>query len=501
LIYPTKMQNKKPIYVNPKQAAVLTSRQRRKAFLGGRGAGKTTVAGHFSLDACACLPRAKFFLLGLTYNQIQSIFLPSMMAAWEKRGLKEYIDARHPGHYVVGKRPPDDFATPYQRPRNYENQITFFNGFTLSMLSFDRSDRNRGGNFDGGIVDEATLINKDRYDKEMKPMIRGNIYRFNTHYHHSELLVSSQSWTAAGDWFPDLEFDAIANPDDVLFVQASAYDNIEVLGERYLKDLQRDLPGIIFDVEVLNMRRKKIANSFYDELDEEKHGYYNSYAYDQTESGLLVTKSTSTDYDPTLPLEISFDFNAAFNSCIVGQEHNKGLFREARVINNFYVKNKKIDYLVEDVCNYYKGHQNKVMIWGDRNGNNKQANSEDTYYEQIIKQFKAAGFKAVELMVHDRLDPLHALKHYVLNVLLAEKDMQLPRIRINQIKCKATIISMQCAPVTGDFKKDKTSEREKNLPQEKATHLSDCFDNWIYPKYNHLIEGKTYSYRAKVIGR
>jgi hypothetical protein len=214
---------------------------------------------------------------------------------------------------------------------------------------------------------------------------------------------------------------------------------------------------------------------------------------------LLITKTDSADYNPELPLEISFDFNAAFNSCIIGQEIHKGKDIEARIINNLFVKNKVIKYLVDQVILYYKGHKNVVMIWGDRNGNNRQADSELTFYEQIEKQLKEAKF-VTRLMVKDRLDPYHALKHTVINTLLAETDRKLPRIRINQNKCKATILSIQAAPITGDFKKDKKSEVNPNIPQEKATHLSDAFDNWIYPKYHSAIENSQVNYRARILG-
>ena len=196
-------------------------------------------------------------------------------------------------------------------------------------------------------------------------MIRGNIYKFpNNHYHHSELLVSSQSWTTSGDWFPDLEFEAQAHPEEIFFIEGNAYDNREVLGDKYIKDLQRDLPSLIFDVEVLNQRRKKIANGWYCDFDEEKHSYWNIYEYDQTASGLLVTKSDSKDYDQTLPLEVILDFNAAFNSCIIGQEFSRGGSLEARVINRFFVKNQKFSTMIDAVINYYKGHKKQSADMG-----------------------------------------------------------------------------------------------------------------------------------------
>lgn len=64
-------------------------------------------------------------------------------------------------------------------------------------------------------------------------------------------------------------------------------------------------------------------------------------------------------------------------------------------------------------------------------------------------------------MVKDRLDPFHAMKHFVINKLLEEKDPNLPHIRINKMKCKDVIISIQATPVTGDFQKDKSYERDK----------------------------------------
>lgn len=491
--------HRKPVYVNPKQLQLLQSYQRIKVFLAGRGGGKTTVAGFFIRQVLTVLARAKFFMLGLTYNQIQSIFLPPMLAALETCGIFEYVSDSEPGHYVVGRKPPAHWASPYQKVKNYDNVITFFNGFTIVMLSFDRSDRNRGGNYDGGILDEAVLINKERFDKEIRTMVRGNIYKFpDNHWHHNILILSSQSWTSSGDWVPDMEVAAAENPDDMFYIEGTAYDNIDALGPRYIKDLQRDLPLTIFQVEVLNQRRKKLPNTFYDEFADDRHCYFNTFLYSPDQSGRLVTASDSTDYNPDLPLEVSFDFNAAFNSCIIGQEHQKGLEREARIINNFFVKNKTFNYLVDDVINYYTGHKNKVLIWGDRNGNNKSADSEQTYYERIQKQFRDAGF-ITELMVKDRLDPFHAMKHHVINSLLAEKESILPKIRVNQNKCKALITSIQSAPVMGDFKKDKSSERDTKLPQEKATHLSDAFDNWIYPKYHHLIEGRTYTYSTRVV--
>jgi hypothetical protein len=58
------------IYVNEKQRQFLAVKQKRRSFVGERGSGKTTVAGHETQTNY--LPRAKGFLVGLTYTQLTS---------------------------------------------------------------------------------------------------------------------------------------------------------------------------------------------------------------------------------------------------------------------------------------------------------------------------------------------------------------------------------------------------------------------------------------------
>ena len=59
---------------------------------------------------------------------------------------------------------------------------------------------------------------------------------------------------------------------------------------------------------------------------------------------------------------------------------------------------------------------------------------------------------------------------------------------------------MQFAPVTGDFQKDKSSER-KEIDQTMATHLSDTFDYVIMRKYGSLIDVGSVSVWSSLIRR
>jgi hypothetical protein len=486
----------KNIYLNKKQLAFIQATQEDKGFCGGRGVGKSTLNGAESAVNVLEMPKSKGAILGLTYNQIMTKFLPPMTDMWKRMGFRLHTD-KEPGHYIIGKKPPDHWERAWQEPEYYQNVISLWNGSRIELLSFDRKNANLGGNYDWLKVDEAQTINKDRFDKEIRPTVRGNKYRYTTPRHHSVSFTGSMPWLPSGMWFPDMLHEAKKHPKKVFYMEATAWDNVDVLGENYIRRLERTLPFLVYEVEVMNKRITKLPNCFYDEFEESRHCYITHYEYSDEEDGIKIT---DTDYDRAKELDISMDFNAKFTSLIVGQEHLIPNW-ECRIINEFWEKrdiNSPVEYdpaleehrdiisrTVQKFIDYYKGHKPYIRIWGDRNGNNATANSALTFYQQIEKQLKIAGFNVV-LMVERRLDPLHQLKHLVINSLLRGSS-QLPKIKINAERCKNLIISIQASPLTPDFKKDKSSETQE-IPQERATHLSDCFDNLIYPKYSHLIE-------------
>ncbi|MBF9239458.1 hypothetical protein I2I05_18845 [Hymenobacter sp. BT683] len=471
------------IYVNEKQRQFLSSTHKRRTFVGGRGSGKTTVAGHQTRVEMNYLPRAKVFLAGLTYTQLLSNTVPAMEGAWQAHGLREFDPKSGFGHYVKGKRPPSEWVKPYQAPSNYENVITFLNGYTVQMLSMDRAELARGGNYDGGHIDESALMKQEHVNKILRPMIRGNIYRFpDSPYHQTFCDYTSVPWMPSGQWVFNTEDLAKEEPDNYFFLESTAYDNVAVLGEKYLRDLRNGMTPLEWDVEVMNKRLTKLPNSFYPSFNEEKHGVWKTYTYTHDEETGL-THSIDSDRDPKRLLELSFDFNAAFTSLTVHQEHGN----EFRALDALWVKQSDttvLDALVEKFCDSYEGHERKeLLIYGDRNGNNKQVGSNLTLYQTIQQGLAARGWKST-LMVQG-LDPDHRLKHIAINQLLAENNARLPVLRFNRNKCKFLIISIQQSPINPDWTKNKNSEKS-SIDQERATHLSDCFDNIVYRKYGHL---------------
>lgn len=72
-------------------------------------------------------------------------------------------------------------------------------------------------------------------------------------------------------------------------------------------------------------------------------------------------------------------------------------------------------------------------------------------------------------------NPLKDEIHKLMEGILSETREDGMYMRFHPVEAKSTIVSMQRAPLTADYKKDKKSEQSSD-DQERATHLSDTVD-------------------------
>lgn len=311
------------VYCSPKQKIFLNSTAKRKTLLAGRAFGKTYILLVSTAYVAKMLPRAKFFLAGLTFKQILDIVLTDAADAWANLGWYEYHEKINPfGNYVLFKAPPADWPKPYKAPKSYERCVTFNSGFCLQLLSFEKPDANRGHNFDGGLIDESALFKPEWVSKILMPTLyRANIWRFKDHWMHNAFYdFTSNPWTQAGQWVFDTEELQKKDPEKYLFLEGTAYDN-PTLHEQYIKNLEETTAPLVFRVEALNERLKKLPNCYYPSFDTDKHCTSNTFRYDQNSDGLWLP--TFSDYDANKPLEISMDFNNYLCSSIICQEKMK----------------------------------------------------------------------------------------------------------------------------------------------------------------------------------
>ena len=476
---------KKDVELNPAQFFASQSTQPRKFLELGRGTGKTTYLGYHALRLVKEMPKASFAMVGSTYSQILSRFLPSIKEGLALFGVYENID------YVVGTMAGKKmgYKLPFQSPDVFNNIIHFSNGCIFQLVSLDHKDSGRGLNSYAIIGDEAALFDPEKLNINVRNTNRSLKASFKkSKLLNSELFTSSTPLNQKGKWFTEMEAKAIENPKEFYFLKATAKCNLKNLRPDYFEYMRDSyLSEVVYNAEMLNIRPVEITDGFYAQLNPDIHyetNFDNSYLETldlKTIDGKSFNCKQDRDLNVTQPLIVSVDWGGGINSLTVSQLQDNTY----RVLNEFYVKTPKIlDHLfLEEFLPYYEDYPTKtIKLYYDRTGNSKVANSKYTFAEQAANILRNAGWK-VHLMTVGA-NPNYMDKFRLINVMLRDDGRKrLPKIRINESNCANLIISMEHAEViegNSGIQKDKRSERRKSVEQQHATHLSDTFD---YPLF------------------
>lgn len=471
----------------------MQSRARVKVGVWGRGTGKTTTLGIKHYNRFRTLPQACFFLISATYKQILNSSLPPMEEQWKKVGLHEYDFKAKSGHYVIGQKPPAHFEKPYKPPRHYEHMITFYNGYSVEMMSMDRPSPNRGRNFDGGDTDELALIDRDDLLKNIIPSIRGNKdkYGYNHPLHGQFSGFTSMPWLASGQWVLDFETMAAKDPETFYYSEATPHYNLRFLGPDWLELQEKILDPRIFRLEILNQRLVVAEDSFYYNFKESTHTYKPIVLYGDDPNGRGIIDTGTSDYNPDQLLDIPFDFGGWFTGALIFQQsHDRkdsALVTE-RMINSFYVqKGGSAEDVVDMICNHYSSHQMKyARLWGEPRGNDPSAHGQ-TLFEKVMHRFRKNGWQC-ENKVFQSQAHSHDRRYTYMNEMLAETHRH-PKLRCNVYTCKAPIIAIQSVERTHDLKKDKSKERKRKFDQKHAPHFTDALDYYFMQKHYKARQG------------
>ncbi len=531
---------KKQINYNKPQKRVVLSSPSSSTNIWSRGTGKSVIIAAVMSLIVRLMPRSSWVIVGQTYKQILTRTLPSTL-----NGLQNGLGYRLGHDFFVKRKPLPKlrFAQAYEPPIDYDHYISFRNGTGFHLASLDAGGGStRGLNVDGIIADEGLLINKEKYDSEVKATNRGNLRYFqHIPWHHGEFIFSSMPYTNQADWLLSkgdyykrdgfdfteirnqiiqLELEFIKNrnveyrvelwgkivalkkqlrfyksQEGHLYTEADIFDNIENVGIKFIEDQYRDLTDFIFLTEILNKRIQGVKGGFYPDFSRSKHGYRNRFdnsylqSMDWNDERL---KSVDCRMDDDLvkgqPLRIAVDWGDKIN-CLSVAQHLKSV-NEYRFLKCVYVKHPKIlDDLAADFCAYYRFHQAKKVYFSyDHTGNSGVANSNLTYAEQFAKILKKNSWEVV--MVSKGAAPTHQFKYLLWSKLLRGWDTKHPNITFNLDNCHEMIVSMEQAPAKegrNGIEKDKSSERS-SIPQEQATHLSDTADIHIHSMFSHVLE-------------
>lgn len=469
----------KEVYLNEKQMKFLTAPQKTKVFVGGRGVGKSRVLAYGQAEKATLMPRSKGFLASTTYGQLLTKTWPAIAEAWEAMGYVEGI------HYVIGVRPPSYFKPAISPPKRFGNVVTFINGRTIDLISMDRPELARGGSYDDGDIDEAALVKQDEWAVILLPSIRGNKWRFGQVKTWQMVgFYTSLPWKAAGYWVLEYEDKAKAEPGKYFYLEASAYDNIQVLGQEAIDRMRSEMSYIQFQTEIMNVRILQVEDAFYNRFDRDRHMYQPGYLYGQDSTTGRDVITATTDVDKKQFLEISLDFGGWISCMCVFQEKPN---REEWMVDSYFVKgDSKISELVARFCETYKEHKYKhIRMWGEPRGHDRNATS-GTIYQQLVTLFAAQGWRA-DVHAPAKQSAQHIERQHFMSAILAEETRGYPTLRMNAETCNDVRIALQTAQSMADGKKDKRNEKVREFPQEHATHFTDVVDYYFEQKWGKRV--------------
>lgn len=539
----------KEVYFNKPQRLTQLIGANISVIVAGRRTGKTdSIAAPFVLRNMQRMPGSTGGIVVPTFKHGLTNTLPGLLAAWKRWGYIRGI------HYVIGRKPPKTFAKPIIEPAEYEHVITFYNGSCAVIISQDRPGSSNSLTLSWLLVDEAKFIDYNKLKDETLPANGGIKSYFGKHScNHSIMILSDMPQTQKGSWFlhykDKMDTEVIAAieglvydiwrlkegiksfkesgeviPKQLLYTlkhkdrqlnqlrsiatyykEYSSIENLQLLGENYIRQMKRDLTPLTFQTSILCQRIGIAKDGFYSSMreghkyDASDMEYLDNVAqsfYDNDDShisaiGAQMDCRADKDTDPNAPICIGMDYNANINWIVAGQPSGRRL----NVIKSFYVKfERKLPALIEEFCSYYAFHKNKTVIFyydTTALGSNYAVNEQDFRWV-IIHEFERRGWEVIDVYLGNPMR--HDEKYLLINQGFAGKQRLMPFF--NRQNNDDLILAVQAAGVTrgrNGFRKDKGGEKLAESEEDLLEHRTDgtdAFDTLYigcekFPQTNH----------------
>ena len=580
---------KRPDYETPMKEVYFNNPQRRTQLIGanttvivaGRRTGKTdSIASPFVLRNMQRMPGSTGGIVVPTFKHGLTNTIPGLLAAWKRWGFLNGV------HYVVGRKPPKGFHSAIIEPTDYEHVISFYNGSRAIIISQDRPGSSNSLTLSWLLIDEAKFIDYERLKDETLPANGGIKSYFGKHsFNHSILILSDMPQTKKGSWFlhyeDKMDRELIAaieatvceiwrikqriksdreagnTPPDYLrkhlrhldrqlnqmrsvavyYKEYSSIENLQLLGETYIKQMKRDLTPLTFQTSILCQRIGIAKDGFYSSMREAHFYDASNFAYldkmwhemfgvpDTNQQSVcggesggtsrftdgepsvgatllpnaiadptaqqqpLNTVAQDADVIPSAPICIGMDYNANINWIVAGQVYNgpwpatgrqagQPVGKRLNVIKSFYTKfERKIPALIADFCAYYQDHQNKTVIFyydTTALGSNYAVNEQDFRWV-VIHEFERHGWRVHDVYIGNPMK--HHEKYLEINEAFAGRRKLMPFL--NRQNNEDLILALQTAGVSrgrNGFRKDKGGEKLAEIEEDLLQHRTDGTD-------------------------
>jgi hypothetical protein len=520
-------QTKNKFYLNKAQQYILNIGARNNVIIASRRFGKSEgVIMPVMLRNVQNMPQSTGAIVARSFKQALTRTLPATLHALERLG---YIDGVH---YFVGRKAPktSGFLEPKIKPRNWDYCIHWYNGSVNHIISQDIEFSSNSLTLDYWIGDEAKTLNWSKIQNELIPANSGLSIFKNCPWHTGYTLVSDlpdkrakwliglynqmdkdlisvieglifelyQIQDIASDtkWYKNKiallknEINAYRK-EATLFVVYSILENLEIVGERYVADMKRQLNPYVFKTAILSVINNTTEGSFYGAFDHDTHTYTkfnNTYLNNYRASDNSIKwkeaqyKSNNCEQDedinPDEPLYIAFDVNININWLIVGQpdyDHAK-----LYTINSFYVKHPRmLPELCNEFCDYYETLQNReIVFYFDQTFyQGKSANSSESFAETIIRILTNRGFYVNDVYIGQAWK--HNEKHREIDLAFKGFKNLFPKFNLinNEILIEAITRTGTKNGLNG-WGKDKSAEKDPDDEANPVEFRTDGTDAW-----------------------
>lgn len=542
-----KKPTKKMYFNTPQRLAQLVGAH-TTVIVAGRRTGKTdSIAAPFVLRNMQRMPGSTGGIVVPTFKHGLTNTLPGLFAAWKRWGLIKGV------HYVVGRKLPKSFKAPITEPEEYEHVISFYNGSVAIILSQDRPGAANSLTLSWLLVDEAKFIDFQKLKDEAFPANGGIKSHFGRHsFNHSVLILSDMPQTKKGSWFlhykDEMDTELIATieatvyeiwkqkekvrklraegkpvPDyirgyirrldrdlnkmrsvAVYYREYSSIENLQLLGENYIKQMKRDLTPLTFQTSILCQRIGIAKDGFYSSM-RERHKYnasdfeyLDSLGYENVPASL--DSRADADVNREAPICIGMDYNANINWIVAGQPSGDRL----NIIKSFYVKfDRKLRELVNDFCDYYRFHNNKTVIFyydATALGSNFAVNEQDFHWV-VVNEFEKRGWSVESVYLGAPMR--HDEKYLLINRGFAGQQRLMPML--NRQNNDDLILAIQSAGVVrgrNGFRKDKGGEKLAETEEDLLEHRTDGTDAFdtLYIGCEKFPQNYTTAYSVNGVG-
>ncbi len=453
-----------PFTPTDKQLGYLYCMMPMVAFVGGLGSGKTWIDCLKAIMLSLFHPHGNGgIIVAPTYAMLKDTVMVTLEQLFDDLELSDHVD------------------------RNISDmKLTMPNGSYFLLRSGENPSRLRGPNLSWGLIDEATLIRKfGAVLTSVSSRLRDS--RFTAKDPHT----GSPMFTLGITGSPEGELDEVYEkffrvPKDsvererwlkkVYTVQASTRENPGA-DQGFLETLEMNTPEHLRDALIEGQWIDIGSGRCHFNFDREKH---------------MIEGNLSKNYNPKLPLRLTWDFNLSPMTCLVAQiakakTNHRDERRRIRFIDEFSINNSNTPEVCRHLIERYGArglnHRGDIYIYGDAHGD--KGTAEKTDYETIREMLESHFPGEIHMRVPNS-NPTHKTRVLASNTALANAKRE-SYVEISR-RCMALLNDLEYQ--RWDQKNPRSKDKGQVVNGVSIGHASDAYEYLIDKEFPYRRPGR-----------